>query len=69
MWLPRAKLLQWMQIEGFWWHSFRVLKVSISIKGSDKKYIYVYKDGYVNKEFNLDELQAGVIALEAVVFH
>jgi outer membrane protein OmpA-like peptidoglycan-associated protein len=34
----------------------------------DKKYIVaVYKDGYVTKEFNLDELQAGVIALEAVV--
>jgi hypothetical protein len=40
----------------------------LSIRECDKKYtVAVYKDGYVIKEFNLDELQAGVIALEAVV--
>jgi outer membrane protein OmpA-like peptidoglycan-associated protein/tetratricopeptide (TPR) repeat protein len=33
-----------------------------------KKYIVaVYKDGYITKEFSLDELQAGVIALDAAV--
>ena len=34
----------------------------------NKKYIVaVYKDGYITKEFSLDELQAGVIALDAAV--
>lgn len=34
----------------------------------DKKYfVAVYKDGYITKEFSLDELQAGIIALDAVV--
>jgi outer membrane protein OmpA-like peptidoglycan-associated protein/tetratricopeptide (TPR) repeat protein len=34
----------------------------------DKKYfVAVYKDGYVTKEFSLDELQAGIIAIDAAV--
>jgi hypothetical protein len=40
----------------------------LSIRECDKKYtIAVYKMDMLIKEFNLDELQAGVIALEAVV--
>jgi hypothetical protein len=34
----------------------------------NKKYfVVVYKDGFVTKEFSLDELQSGVVTLDAII--
>jgi hypothetical protein len=30
-------------------------------------FVVVYKDGFVTKEFSLDELQSGVVTLDAII--
>jgi hypothetical protein len=32
-----------------------------------KYFVVVYKDGFVTKEFSLDELQSGVVTLDAII--